>query len=470
MISSVYNYYLSQYAHRTNARYDSHKKDELKNTYSKMMKINRQTPFYKVDVSEAAQRYAIDLKENAREFTNIANDISENEAGLLSFKKTAESSDSDSVEVEFTGDSNCPPSNAFSINVSQLAQSQINTGNYLQPNSKHIKAGDYKFDLKISDLTYEFEFNVKSSESTSDVQQKLSRLINRANIGLSSSVLTDSLGNTALSIESENTGIISNKPTIFEVSNSGSGLEAQTTECSESATTSSENINEVDVSDSTQAASENTTSTHSDNFDASDVVTMLGLNRVTQYPANAIFSVDGNERVSTTNYFTVNNAFDIDLKKTTDGNPVTISLNDDNDDIINSIEELVGSYNQLVNVTNQDANNVFSGNAKLKNTFLNLAHSNHSKLESSGLSLSDDGTLKVDQDTVRDIASNGNLVDALKNIKDFKTSVQEKAEMVYLNPMDYVNNTIIAYRNPIKGYSNPYLTSLYSGMMFNGYI
>ena len=39
MISSVYSYYLSQYGHRTNSKYDTHTKSQLKNTYSKVVKI-----------------------------------------------------------------------------------------------------------------------------------------------------------------------------------------------------------------------------------------------------------------------------------------------------------------------------------------------------------------------------------------------------------------------------------------------
>lgn len=36
--------------------------------------------------------------------------------------------------------------------------------------------------------------------------------------------------------------------------------------------------------------------------------------------------------------------------------------------------------------------------------------------------------------------------------------------------MDYVNNKIIAYKNPTRTYNDPYNLSAYTGMMFNGYI
>ena len=86
MISSVYSYYLAQYGHKTNSKYDTHTKAQLKNTYGRVLKSNSQTPTYKADMSEAAQKYAIDLKENARELSNIANELSGSDGHGMVFK------------------------------------------------------------------------------------------------------------------------------------------------------------------------------------------------------------------------------------------------------------------------------------------------------------------------------------------------------------------------------------------------
>ena len=40
---------------------------------------------------------------------------------------------------------------------------------------------------------------------------------------------------------------------------------------------------------------------------------------------------------------------------------------------------------------------------------------------------------------------------------------------ISLNPMKYVNKTVVAYKNPGHNFANPYVTSNYSGMMFNYY-
>ena len=57
-----------------------------------------------------------------------------------------------------------------------------------------------------------------------------------------------------------------------------------------------------------------------------------------------------------------------------------------------------------------------------------------------------------------------------ESLNSFKDSIKTKAENIALNPMDYVNNKIIAYKNPTRTYNDPYNLSAYTGMMFNGYI
>ena len=77
MINSVYNYYAAQYGHREYSKYDTHSKAQLKSTFGRLQKINSQTPSYKIDFSDAALKYAIDLKETARELSQIADELSD---------------------------------------------------------------------------------------------------------------------------------------------------------------------------------------------------------------------------------------------------------------------------------------------------------------------------------------------------------------------------------------------------------
>lgn len=426
MISSVYSYYLSQYGNKSNSKYDSHTRTQLKNTYSKVVKINSQTPVYKLDLSTAAQKYAIDLKEHARALENITEDLSDGADGTMTFKKSALSSNASAVNASYITDFGAASNDeSFDINVKQLACSQLNTGNYLQPRSKHIKPGEYSFDLSINDVIYEFQFKVDNSETTNNIQNKIARLINRSNIGLTANIKEDSLGNTAINIESESTGINGTTPVIFSIK--------------------------------------------SDDANNQPLIDTLGLDRVTQYPANAIFDVDGDERSSMSNSITINKAYDVKLSKVTE-EPVTISLKADADSIVESLNELVAGYNNLISVTNDENNNHFQGTEKLQNEIASIARSYKKQLADSGLSLNKDGTISADKEVIINADNKDALNHIYESLNSFKNSIKEKAENIALNPMDYVNNKIIAYKNPLRSFPDPYNLSAYTGMMFNGYI
>lgn len=426
MISSVYSYYLSQYGNKSNSKYDSHTRTQLKNTYSKVVKINSQTPVYKLDLSTAAQKYAIDLKEHARALENITEDLSDGADGTMTFKKSAVSSNASAVNASYITDFGAASNDeSFDINVKQLACSQLNTGNYLQPRSKHIKPGEYSFDLSINDVIYEFQFKVDNSETTNNIQNKIARLINRSSIGLTANIKEDSLGNTAINIESESTGINGTTPVIFSIK--------------------------------------------SDDANNQPLIDTLGLDRVTQYPANAIFDVDGDERSSMSNSITINKAYDVKLSKVTE-EPVTISLKADADSIVESLNELVAGYNNLISVTNDENNNHFQGTEKLQNEIASIARSYKKQLADSGLSLNKDGTISADKEVIINADNKDALSHIYESLNSFKNSIKEKAEDIALNPMDYVNNKIIAYKNPLRSFPDPYNLSAYTGMMFNGYI
>lgn len=431
MINSVYNYYAAQYGHREYSKYDTHSKAQLKSTFGRLQKINSQTPSYKIDFSDAALKYAIDLKENARELSQIADELSDESTDSITYKRSATSSSPQVIDAEYIGDSCVQDYEPLEVTVSQLACPQTNTGNFLQPNSKPFAAGEYSFDLQVQDLTYQFEFGVNATDTVTDTQQKIARLINQADIGLNAQLLTDGLGNSAISITSDATGIRGISPTIFHI----------------------QSQNSSDASDSN-----------------TELVSTLGLDRVTQYPANAVYSVNGTTATSVSNEVTIDNNYVLTFFDTTGKAPVTISMNTDTDAIADSIGELIGGYNNLISVTANDANEHFERNEKLKKDFAGIAKSYNHLLNENGLSVTDNGTIAVDRDAIISAADNGTLGDIFSGLNAFKQAVQKKAEDISLNPMDYVNNKIIAYKNPLRPTNDPYNLSAYTGMIFDGYL
>lgn len=103
------------------------------------MKLNRSNPFYDIDLSEESQRYAIDIKENARALFDVTEDLTDAGNGNMTFRSIAESDMPDNVEVEYIGENVHAGSPAkFTIGVRKLATPQTNTGAYLRQNARNL--------------------------------------------------------------------------------------------------------------------------------------------------------------------------------------------------------------------------------------------------------------------------------------------------------------------------------------------
>jgi flagellar hook-associated protein 2 len=89
-----------------------------------------------------------------------------------------------------------------------------------------------------------------------------------------------------------------------------------------------------------------------------------------------------------------------------------------------------------------------------------------------GITVNKDATLSIDEDKLsKTISELKEDQDPAELIKGFAQSTLRKVNQIQLNPMDYVDKRIVAYKNPsTEHFANPYVTSAYSGMLFNGYM
>ena len=92
------------------------------------------------------------------------------------------------------------------VEVKNLASTQINVGYSLPNTEKSLKPGTYSFDVNANNMAYEFQFTVNEEDTNIDVQNKLARLFNHANIGLNAYVTEDTADSSSLRIESTQTG------------------------------------------------------------------------------------------------------------------------------------------------------------------------------------------------------------------------------------------------------------------------
>ncbi len=428
-IDTAYNYYLSTYANQSTSRYDSHKKSELRNIYNKIVKINKDSPLYKIKRSPDVQKFAIDIKESTRIIQNVVASLSDAEEGIGNAfqKKLAFSSQEDVVSAKYVGDNRLSGNpDGFTIEVKDLATSQINLGNFLDKNRLNLRPGSYSFDLENNASAYEFQFNVNAEDTNFSIQKKLAGLITNADIGLNAAIAENADGLSALQIESTATGISPDETFLFSISPQGNH----------------ESMNAIDT---------------------------LGIDHVAQEAHNAVFLLNGNEHMAYANTFLLDNNFELTLHGTSpEGNPAVVGFKTNADAMADNIQTLVDSYNSVLQTASK-----YSGSqpqsVQLYKDMSSAAFAYKTSLESIGLMVEDDGSINIDSDTLKSTVSTDNYEDSISVLNDFKNLLSVKANNASLDPMRYVDKILVTYKNPGKTFATPYITSIYSGMMMDAY-
>lgn len=429
-LNTVYNNYLSTYTPKALTKYDTHKKSELRKVYNSIVKMNKDAPWYLPTTSRQTQHYAVDLKENARNLHNTIAQLGglEEDNGLLS-KKSAYSSDENIVKASYIGPQR--PKDEIPdlrLEVKSLASSQENLGYFLTDEKVALAPDTYSFDVGVNDMNYEFQFTIGESETNRDVQERLARLINNSDIGLKAA-LAESEGRTSLRLTSESTGLSPEQSQIFTVSD-----------------------------------------THTSK--ASGAVDYFGLDYVSRDASNAQFLLNGEERTSSSNHFTIGKMFDIQLTGISpDDKAVQIGLKTDVESLTDNVSHLISGYNDFLRTASAYLDSQ-SQSRKLVQEFKGIAAVYRPSMESMGMKITEDGTLDVNREQLRRSASQSdNISETFAYLKNFSTTLLRKSDQVSLNPMDYVDKTMVAYKNPIasRNYVSPYSTSAYTGMMFNSY-
>lgn len=429
-LNSVYNYFLTAYAPDTNqtSRYDTHKKSELRKVYSSIVKQSKESPTYILDTSPESQSFAVGMKEGARQFSNTINSLSTDKDSDALNRKVALTTDEDVVSAKYIGDPVDSGSDlSFDITVKHLATTQINEGRYLDADAiVDMPKDTYSFDLLVNDVDYEFQFNVGREDTNRDLQEKLESLINKSNIGITASIAENGYGGSALVLESNATGISPDKDSLFSV-----------------------------------------TDEHTSK--AIGAVMYLGIGDMQRPATNAEFELNGTPKTAFSNTFTIDKQFEVTLNSISENDdPVTIGLKPDIESMTDNISQLVDSYNGFI-----DKARAYSGTNVKTDTLISdmkrTTYAYQDRLSEMGMDMDDEGHILIDSDKLIESLESDKYDTYRDTIQDFTKSLKRKSGQISLNPMNYVQKVMVAYKNPSKSYPNPYVTSIYSGMMFNGY-
>ena len=204
----IFDQYLTTYRNRDgsdksskrNTRYATHDQTELKDVYNTIQWKNRFAPLYMNDPTPQSIAYAVHLKESAQNLKQTIDSLSGDGTGELFSMKTAYSDNESLASVDYVPeDSKANTPNDFTLEIQNFATPQINTGSFLQSNQPvSLEPGNYSFDLLTNTIHYELQFTVNPNETNSSLQNKLARLINNSDIGVSAKVVKHRKGKKIL--------------------------------------------------------------------------------------------------------------------------------------------------------------------------------------------------------------------------------------------------------------------------------
>ncbi|MCR4990943.1 MAG: flagellar capping protein [Lachnospiraceae bacterium] len=429
-VDNVYNHYLTTYAPKSSvSKYDTHKKSELRGIYNSMLKLNKDAPLYLLNSGQDSREFAVNLKENARALRNTIASIGGQDDESLFKQKAAYSTDEGMVSAEFIGeaseDREIP---SFTIEVTALASPQVNLGYALSSDEKvSLPTDTYSFDININDLSYEFQFAVRDGDTNKDVQNRLARLITNADVGIEADVLENGKGSSALRLTSTSSGLKAGRDTIFDVSD-----------------------------DKTSKSSGS--------------VEYFGIDYISGQPSNAEFLLSGQPKSASSNHFTIDKQYELTLNGVHkyEGQTAEIGVKTDLESITENVESLIEGYNAFVKGASVYHEN-HPTSTKLLSEMDRLVSYYKEGLGSLGMNVTGDGSISLDEREFKSAMAKDEDHSSLSTIKNFASSVLRKVNQISLNPMEYVDKTVVAYKNPGHNFTAPYVSSNYSGMLFNSY-
>lgn len=421
-IDAAYNYLLSTYGKTTGSRYDSHKRSELRSVYNNIIKTNKESPLYKIAQTGDAKEFAIDIKANAHRIQNMVSQLSVGGDDISSMlnKKVAVSSDDSKVSVNYVGEDGAENAEGFDMEVLSLATPQVNEGNYLPRNGHDFEEGSFSFDLDMPTNSYEFQFNVNAGDDNYDVQCKISRLINQSDVGLSANVVMNNRGESALTIQSKQTGLAADEDAIFSIQSGTSWNEIHT----------------------------------------------LGISNVTSPATNSTFRLNGTEHSSLSNTFTINRSFEVTMHApTADNDSVHVGFKANTAAINEGVSGLINAYNGLLSVGERYAE--LHGSHRLRNEVAAIGSNMSDSLTAIGITAAEDGTLSVDTDTLSEAIASDDATEGFNTLNRFKSALSRQADRIAIDPMRYINKVIVEYKNPGRTFAAPYAPSAYAGMLID---
>lgn len=425
MPTAVYNYLASSVMNETALRNLNkvHKRSELRSIYNTIVTINKNSPLYKVDLTKENQNLAIGLKDLSLQISDMTKSLYQETPDSVFRTVKAGTDDPASASVELVSDNQEDYPEPFTLKINSLATNQINQSLPVSANTLNPAAGNYAFTVEIEGNAYSFQYHIKENTTNQDTLGKLADFINKSNIGLVCSNKKNESNTIQMKLESMETGMAGGP--IFRLYDTKSP--------------------EGSVG----------------------LVEYYGLNQTAQEAANAQFEINGEEKQSLSNQILLNKALQISFLQTSQV-AAGIDYRPDSETIFAAIDDFRSRYNQMIDLADSYPSTQGMPQ-KLLYQLKRTSEPYHNELEACGITFESSGKMQLDRFlTVQSIES-GEINHLFSN-NGYLKNVDRQISSIILNPMHYVDKTLVTYPDFAKpSVSNPYISSIYSGMMFNYY-
>ncbi len=420
----VYNYLIGTYPTKQSIKYPVRNRKELVKVYDKIVSLSKRTPYCKINISKENQEYTLGIKEAALDLkTKLIDILDPDISGFHSKMVSASNPDILSVEL-LTKDTEDFP-NRIEMKINSLAEGQVNVGRELVNTSYSLTPGEYYFNV-IMDQTYSLTFIQEERKNNLDTLNDLAEFLSRNVPGIHASVEKDEKKNySRIKIFSDMTGRYGERSFTFE----------------------------------------------DEKVFRRGVVELFGMNWMEKAAAPAYFELNGLEKQTAASTFTLENTLLISLKESGD-EPVVVRITPDSNRILKAVNTVLSTYNRIL----EHANNRMIDHAehygatKLAGEMVSFYKLYEEELSANGIYRMEDGTLELETSLAASSAMDGNMEGLFTEDNGFITKLMEKAEAIAINPMEYLDKTIVLYPNTMKDtFCNPYVTSMYSGLFFNSY-
>lgn len=421
----AYNYMLEGLPVRREMRYPVSRRSELKKVYDDIVSLSKRLPFYKINLSRENQEYTIGVKETALALKARIKDMADTEVSGFKSKK-ATVSDERILSARLLSEDTAGLPEDIRLQVKSLAAVQINKGRELLRTSRSLSSGTYEFQAKIAEETYHLEYNQEERTENRETLQNMADFLNRSVPGINALVEAGPAKDyERLTIIADMSGRFGDKKITFD--DSGAYNEG--------------------------------------------IVDFFGMNRMEQAPAYARFELNGTDRQTATNTFTLENTLRITLQDSGE-QPVTLRLVPDSERILKAVDSVLNTYNDLVRLAKDRTSDSMEHYraAKLIGELKSLEKAYQEELFACGIRASEDGSLSLEDSLAVQAAEDGGMESLFTRENGFIARLYDKADTIAINPMEYLDKTVVTYPdNEKNSFRNPYVTSMYSGLFFNSY-